>query len=68
MEFLEVTGDIDTSYTSLDSGACAPPAQKKKKPSRTAEDDAKAELWKSIAASLKPQDNFKVKSELSVRA
>ena len=58
----------DTSYTSLDSGVCAPPAQKKKKPSRTAEDDAKTELWKSIAASLKPQDNFKVKSELSERA
>ena len=43
MEFLEVTGDIDTSYTSIDSGVCAPPAQKKKKPSRTAEDDAKTE-------------------------
>ena len=68
MEFLEVTGDIDTSYTSLDSGVCAPQAQKNKKPSRTAEDDAKTELWKSIAASLKPQDNFKVKSELSESA
>ena len=45
MEFLEVTGDIDTSYISLESGVCAPPAQKKKKPSRTAEDDAKTELW-----------------------
>ena len=37
--------------------------KKKRKPSRTSEDDAKIELWKSLAASLKPQDNVNRKSE-----
>ena len=52
MEFIDVTGEIDASYTSLD-GAYTRPVQKKRKPSRTSEDDAKIELWKSLAASLK---------------
>ena len=42
--------------------------QKKRKPSRTLEDDAKIELWKSLAASLKPQDNVNAKSESFERA
>ena len=56
MEFIDVTGDTDASCTSLDR-AYTPPVQKKRKPSRTSEDDAKIELWKPLAASLKPQDN-----------
>ena len=62
MEFIDVTGDIDVSYTFLDR-TYTPPVQKKRKPSRTSEDDAKIELWKSLAASLKPQDNVNTKSE-----
>ena len=56
MEFIDVTGDTDASCTSLDR-AYTPPVQKKRKPSRNSEDDAKIELWKPLAASLKPQDN-----------
>ena len=69
MEFLDVTGDVDTSYTSLDSGGYAQPPKKIKR-TRTAEDDTKAELWKSLAASLKPQAPQKnaAKSEISERA
>ena len=52
MEFIDVTGEIDASYTSLD-GAYTRPVQKKRKSSRTSEDDVKIELWKSLAASLK---------------
>ena len=33
MEFIDVTGDIDASYTSIDR-AYTPPVQKKRKPSR----------------------------------
>ena len=62
-----VTGDIDASYASLE-GAYAPPMQKKRNPSRTSEDDAKIELCKSLAASLKSQDNVNGKSELFERA
>ena len=63
MEFIDANGDIDASYTSLDR-AYTPPVQKKRKPSRTSEDDAKIELQKSLAASLKPQeDNVNAKSE-----
>ena len=60
MEFTDVTGDIDAYYISLDR-AYTP--QCKRKSSRTSEDDAKIELWKSLAASLKSQDNIKAKSE-----
>ena len=67
MEFVDFTGDIDASYASLER-ACAPPMQKKRNPSRTSEDDAKIELCKSLAASLKPQDNVNGKSELFERA
>ena len=67
MEFIDVTGDIDASYTSLDR-AYTPPVQKKRKPSRTSEDDAKIELWKSLAASLKRKDNVNAKSESFERA
>ena len=67
MEFIDVTGDIDVSYTSLDR-VYTPPMQKKRKPSRTSEDDAKIELWKSLAASLEPQDNVNAKSESFERA
>ena len=42
--------------------------QCKRKPSRTSEDDAKIELWESLAASLKPQDNANAKSESFERA
>ena len=63
MEFIDVNGDIDASYTSLDR-AYTPPVQKKRKPSRTSEDNAKIKLQKSLAASLKPQeDNVNAKSE-----
>ena len=62
MEFIDFTGDIDASYTSLDR-AYTPPVQKKRKPSRISEDDTKIELWTSLAASLKPQDNVNAKSE-----
>ena len=37
MEFIDFTGDMDASYTSLDR-AYTPPMQKKRKPSRTSED------------------------------
>ena len=67
MEFIDVTGDIDASYTSLDR-AYTPPVQKKKKPSGTPKDDAKIDLWKSLAACLKPQDNVNTKSESFERA
>ena len=67
MEFTDVTGDTDAYYTSLDR-AYTPPVQKKRKSSRTSEDDAKIELWKSLAASLKSQDNIKAKSESFERA
>ena len=67
MEFVDFTGDIDASYASLER-ACAPPMQKKRNPSRTSEDDAKIELCKSLAASLKSQDNVNGKSELFERA
>ena len=40
MEFIDVTGDIDASYTSLDRGY-TPPMQKIRKPSRTSEEDVK---------------------------
>ena len=41
MEFIDVTGvDIDATYTFLDR-AFTPPGLKKRKPSRTSEDDAK---------------------------
>ena len=41
MEFIDVTGvDIDATYTSLDR-AFTSPGLKKRKPSRTSEDDAK---------------------------
>ena len=41
MEFIDVTGvDTDATYTSLDR-ANTPPGLKKRKPSRTSEDDAK---------------------------
>ena len=63
MEFIDVTGDIHDSYTSLDR-VYIPLVQKKRKPWRILEDDAKIELWKSFAASLKPQDNVNTKSEL----
>ena len=66
MEFTDVTGDTDAYYTSLDR-AYTPPVQKKRKSSRTSE-DAKIELWKSLAASLKSQDNIKAKSESFERA
>lgn len=72
MEFLDVTGDVDASCTSLDNneGFCQPP-KKIRKQTKTAEDDAKAELWKSLAASLKPQvapQQNTAKIELSERA
>lgn len=54
MEFIDVTGDMDTFYTSLDNeGAQAP--KKMRKQTKTTEKDAKIELWKSLAASLTPQ-------------
>jgi len=68
MEFLEVTDDVDTSYTSLDGTGHSQPPKKIEKQTRTAEEDAKTELWKSLAASLKPQaapQQNTVKSELS---
>ena len=67
MKFIDVTGDIDASYTSLDR-AYTPPVQKKKKSSRTPNDYAKIDLWKSLAACLKPQDNVKTKSGSFERA
>ena len=68
MVFIDViTDDIDASYTSLDR-VYTPLVQKKRKPSKTLEDDAKIELWKSLAASLKPQDNVNAKSESFERA
>ena len=42
--------------------------KKERKLSRTSEDNAKIELWKSLAASLKTQDNFNVRSESFERA
>ena len=67
MEFIDVTGDIDASHTSLNR-AYTPPVQKKRKPSRTSEDDTKIELWKSLAAPLKPLGNVNAKSESFERA
>ena len=67
IEFFDATDEIDASYKSLDR-AYTPPVQKKRKPSRTSEDDAKIELWESLAASLKPQDNANAKSESFERA
>ena len=48
MEFIDVTGvDTDATYTSLDR-ANTPPGLKKRKPSRTSEDDAKIpQFWKA---------------------
>ena len=54
-------------HTFLDR-AYTPPVRKKRKHSRTAEDDAKIELRKSLAASLKSQDNINAKSESFKRA
>lgn len=69
MEFLDVTGDVDVSYTSLDGeGASQPPKKRQKKTRQTVEDDSKAELWKSLAASLKPQETETSKDEISERA
>lgn len=69
MEFLDVTGDVDVSYTSLDGeGASQPPKKRQKKTRQTIEDDSKAELWKSLAASLKPQETETSKDEISERA
>ena len=72
MEFLDVTGDVDTCYTSLDSEACAQPPKKIRKQSRTTENEAKVELWRSLAASLKPQQKAAKENtennELSERA
>ena len=55
MQFLDITDDVDASYTSLDSESFAQPPKKCKKSVKTGEEVAKTELWKSLAASLKPQ-------------
>ena len=55
MEFLDITGDIDASYTSLDSESHIEPVvlvTKKKKVIVSEEQRAKTELWKSLAESL----------------
>lgn len=63
---------MDTCYTSLDNTACAQPPKKIRKQSSDAESEAKAKLWKSLAASLKPQQKVAIenteKDELSERA
>ena len=56
MEFLDITGDIDASYTSLDSESHVEPvvpATKRKNVIVSEEQRAKTELWKSLAESLK---------------
>ena len=71
MEFLDVTGDIDVSYTSLDGEAVSQPPAKKGKTKQTKEDESKAELWRALAASLKPTQPQQVKTpsnETSERA
>ncbi len=69
MEFIDVTGDVDTSYTSLE-GYSQPP--KRIKTQTKATEDAKTELWKALAASLKPQaapqQQSTANNELSERA
>ena len=67
MEFLDVTGDIDVSYTD----AISRPPAKKVKTKQTIEDESKAELWRALAASLKPTQPQQVKTptdETSERA
>lgn len=72
MQFIEVTGDADSSYTSLDIERFSPqPPKKVRKSTKSGEEDAKIELWKSLAASLKPQEapqQKTAKNELSDRA
>ena len=51
-KFLDVTGDSDATYTSLDSEAYVAPAPKKRKAIKSEEQDAKMELWKSLVISL----------------
>ena len=72
MQFIEVTGDTDSSYTSLDTERFSPQSPKKiRKPTKSGEEDAKIELWKSLTASLKPQEapqQKPAKNELSYRA
>ena len=62
MEYIDVTGDIDASYTSLDR-VYTLPVQRERKPSRFPEVDVKIELQRLLAASLKLQDNVNAKSE-----
>ena len=70
MEFLDITGDVDESVTSLDvEEAIQPPKRlKRQAKQQTEKDDAKTELWKSLAASLKPQEQQTPKDEKSARA
>ena len=73
MEFLDVTGDADATYTSLDSEAYVAPAPKKRKViNKSEEQDAKMELWKSLAGSLKSkqsqENNVRADNSLSERA
>ena len=69
MEFYDVTGDVDDSFTSLDSEVtinCPPKKVKRQRGKKQTEEDndAKTELWKSISASLKqqPAEQKKTKS------
>ena len=67
MEFLDITGDVDTPYTSMDGeGVTQPPTKVRKQTKRDLEDTA--ELWRSLAASLKPQEPKSLKDETSERA
>jgi len=76
MEFLDVTADTDTSYTSLDGEIVEAfvPAAKKKKVIVSEEQKAKTKLWKSLAESLKSNqtsnavENAREGSILSERA
>lgn len=61
MRFIEVTSDADSSYTSLNSLTPQPP-KKIRKPTKSGEQDAKAKLWKSLSASLKPQEALQQKT------
>lgn len=70
MEFLDVTGDVDVSYTSMDREGISQPPKKisRKQTKQAVEDDPKSELWRSLAASLKPQEPKKSKDETAERA
>jgi len=70
MEFLDVTGDVDMSYTSMDGEGVSQPPKKisRKQTKQAVEDDPKSELWRSLAASLKPQEPKTSKDETSERA